>query len=45
MAKTVVTMKLCVRRAGKITCKDEGYKAEYDTATVGPTKLELSYPS
>ena len=30
-----VSMKLCIRKDGKIKCKDNGYKARYD----------LSYPS
>jgi len=44
MVKTTVTMKLCVRRVGVITCRDAGYVASYDTATVGPTQLTVTYP-
>jgi len=43
--KTTVTMKLCIRKAGVIKCKEKGYYAEYEEATVGPTDVTLSYPT
>jgi len=42
--KAEVTMKLCVRKAGVIKCKDGGYKATYEEKTVGPTDVTISYP-
>ena len=43
--KTTVTMKMCIRVAGIVKCKDGGYSATYEEATVGPTSVSLSYPT
>lgn len=43
--KRRVTMKLCIRVAGRIVCKDAGYVADYEAGTVGPTSLTISYPT
>ena len=44
MAKTV-TMKLCVRVAGAIKCRDGGFSATYESGTVGPTAVSITYPA
>jgi len=42
---TKVTMKLCVRVAGKVACKDGGFSATYEKGTVGPTDVDVTYPT
>jgi len=44
MAERKVTMDLCIRVAGKVKCKTEGFKATYKKGTVGPTAVEITYP-
>lgn len=41
---TKVVMKICVRVAGVVKCKDGGFTAEYEKGTVGPTSVSVSYP-
>jgi len=43
--KTTVSMRMCIRVAGEIKCKDKGYYAEYEERTVGPTSVTLVYPT
>ena len=43
--KKRVVMKLCIRVAGRVTCKDGGYSADYESGTVGPTAVTISYPA
>jgi len=42
--KPPVIMRLCIRVAGNVKCRDEGYYARYETQTVGPVDVDIKYP-
>jgi len=45
MAERKVTMDLCIRVAGKVKCKSDGFKATYKKGVVGPIDVSVEYPT